>query len=95
MLVAKIQVFLQTFADDPLQFGRQIRIQSHSRNRCAVQNGVKDHACSLATEGQCSGCGLVEHYAEGEQIRARAQFLTRALAPVTCMQLCPPRCPDR
>ena len=79
MLIAKIQILLQTFVDDPLQFDWQISIQSHRRNRCPVQNGVKNQSCTLATEGQYSGYGFVEHDAEGEQIRTRIQFLSSHL----------------
>jgi hypothetical protein len=42
VLVSKVSIFLQTFVDDPFQFGGEVGIQSHGRRGSRVENGFED-----------------------------------------------------
>src|SRR5208283_3104809 len=42
VLIPEVSILLQTLQDDSLQFGGQVRIKPHRRDRCAIQNGLEN-----------------------------------------------------
>ncbi len=79
VLVAHVPILLQRLVDDLFQLGRKVGIQPHCGNWVAFENRVEDDRGTIAPEGQCAGCHLVQHSAERKQIAARIQFFRARL----------------
>ena len=80
VLVAEFAVFLKCLVDDGLKRNWQVRIHAHWRDRCALQNCIKDEPRGIATKGQEPGCHFVEHHSKRKkEVAASVQFLTADL----------------
>ena len=79
VLVAQVAIFLQRLVDDVFQLRWKVGIQSDWRNRCTIENRLKDQRRSFSAEGQRASGHLVKHHAEGKQIGAGIKFLALGL----------------
>jgi hypothetical protein len=78
VLVAQVAIFLQALADNSLQVGWQVRVQSHCRCWHPVKNGFEDHSRAFTSEWQDPSRHLIEYCPEGKQIDAHVQFFGRS-----------------
>src|SRR2546427_10253555 len=79
MLVAKAGVFLEGLVDDVFESGRQVRVQTHRRQRRLVKNGIEHGRGGFSTKGELSGGHLVKHDAERKKIGTGIQILAEGL----------------
>src|SRR5579872_4938427 len=75
MLISQVAVFLQRLVYDLFQLRRDVAVEANCRRRSGVKDGFEDQAGSLAAKGELPGRHLVQYRSEGEQVRARVQFL--------------------
>src|SRR5215469_9911769 len=74
MLVAQVAVFFEGFADDALEFGGQIRIETNGRDRLATHDGFEDDGRTFAAERELASGHFIENDAEGEEVAARVEL---------------------
>ena len=75
MLIAHITILLQRLGHDLFQLRRNLGVDLPRLHRLAVQDGIEDHSGSAARKCMLASGHLVEHGAEGEQIRAGVEIL--------------------
>ncbi len=75
VLVAQVAIFFERLVDDVLKLERQVGIQADRHQGSAIQDGVEDHAGSVAAKGREPGSHFVEDDAEGEKIGAGIEVL--------------------
>ena len=66
MLVTQIAILLQRLVDDVFELRRNIGVETHRRDRSALQNRVKDRSRRIPTKRHRPGCHLVEHASKGK-----------------------------
>ena len=67
---------------------REIGIEAHGRDWCALQNGVEDEAGGVTPKRQRAGGHFIEDDAEGEKVGAGVEVLTARLVRATCRRRC-------
>ena len=79
VLVTQIAIFFQRLVDDVFELRWQVRIQPDRRDRRAIENRLEDQRRSVAAKWKLTGGHLVQHDAEGKQIRTRIEFFSLRL----------------
>src|SRR5580700_4429611 len=79
VLVPEVPILLQTFRDDPLQFGGHFGVQPNRWDGCPVQDCFEDYPGALSTEWQSAGCHFIKNHTEGKQVRSRIHFFSANL----------------
>ena len=75
VLVTQVRIFLQSSADNRLEYRGKIGIEADRLHRMAAQDSRRDDRGVFAPKGRNSGRHLVKNDAKGKQIRACVQFL--------------------
>ena len=78
-LVSQLAILLEAVVDHVLETKRQFGIQSHRRDRRAIEDRRQDHRGGLAREWVTASRALVEHDAEGKQIGAPVELFAGGL----------------
>src|SRR5215471_10187161 len=78
-LVAQFAILFERFADDVLEFGREIGIESHRRDGNAVHNRFENHGGAFAAEGKLTGGHFVENDAERKKVAAWIELFSADL----------------
>src|SRR5208282_6143104 len=73
MLITRLAILLEGFADDVVEFWRHIRVDASRGRRLAFEDGVEYHRRSAARERLPAGRHFIEHDAKTEKIRARVE----------------------
>ena len=76
---AQVAIFFESLPENFFQSRRDCGIQLRRRNRIEFENGVKNHRRRCAGKRPTSSRHLVDHDAQGKQIRPGIQFLTASL----------------
>ena len=82
-------IFFEKLADDPFQFGRDLRISLANRLGRLIQECVEDDRGCRTIKRPRPGHHFVQDHAERPQIAARIHRSRRAPVPATCRRPCP------
>jgi len=78
-LIAEIAIFLESFGENAIELGRRCGIQAGYGNGLQLEDGVRDHARSVAREWQAGGGRFVEDRAKREKVGAGFEILAADL----------------